>query len=121
MFATLIALSILTLHPSPKPTPFSSKEKAQIEKFVKDELADPQSAQFQWYIPVDEMIYCGRVNAKNKLGGYVGFTPYQILYVRDRGQIAVTTTTLIMDPEIIEHQVSFKICLEAGYPIQSAP
>ena len=46
---------------------------------VKSQLSDPMSAQFQeveYFIDDKNTLGCGLVNAKNKLGGYVGFTPF---------------------------------------------
>jgi hypothetical protein len=45
---------------------------------VKNLLSDPESAQFQRIKQSgkDKDVWCGEVNAKNRLGGYVGYTRY---------------------------------------------
>lgn len=45
-----------------------------VETVVKKDLIDPSSAQFQ-----NIKGYCGEVNSKNKLGGYVGFNKFIVL------------------------------------------
>lgn len=43
---------------------------------VAKSLKDPQSAQFQNMTHFSEGVVCGDVNAKNAMGGYVGFKPF---------------------------------------------
>ncbi len=48
---------------------------------VKSQLSDPMSAQFQeveYFIDDKNTLGCGSVNAKNKMGGYVGFTGFML-------------------------------------------
>jgi hypothetical protein len=45
---------------------------SQMKEAVGRELYDPSSAQFR-NIQKSTMGYCGEVNAKNRMGGYVGF------------------------------------------------
>lgn len=40
------------------------------------QLKDPQSAQFEQLTKFSEGVVCGNVNAKNAMGGYVGFKPF---------------------------------------------
>lgn len=48
------------------------------QEIVKLRLNDPDSAQFRnvKQNPNDKDVWCGELNAKNKLGGYVGFSRY---------------------------------------------
>ena len=58
-------------------------EKAVIEKTVKAELSDPESARFKW-VPVPALgvnTYCGLVNSKNRFGGYAGDAPYIVFVI----------------------------------------
>lgn len=66
------------------------KEKATIEKEIKRGLSDPESARFQWLKlpksvgirpPDTATTYCGLVNAKNKMGGYVGYKPFLAIFL----------------------------------------
>ncbi|MBD1590173.1 hypothetical protein [Pseudomonas typographi] len=57
---------------------FTKAQKSKIEEAVKDRLSDPDSAKFKFPPYKGGDVYCGTVNAKNKMGGYVGFSPFQI-------------------------------------------
>ena len=63
--------------------PLTSAERSGIESSVRAQLNDPDSATFRHNpFRTGEKIYCGRVNAKNRFGGYVG---YRIFIVNVRG------------------------------------
>jgi len=51
---------------------------------VKNYLNDPESAQFRkdYQSKIDKTVWCGEFNAKNRIGGMVGFTKY-IVYLED--------------------------------------
>lgn len=55
---------------------------AMIEKRVRDALLDPSSAQFR-----NQNGNCGEVNAKNRMGGYIGFNRY--VYVQKTDHVIV--------------------------------
>lgn len=46
------------------------------EKYVKEHLKDPGSAQFQNQFIGRKGVPCGEVNSKNSFGGYTGFKRY---------------------------------------------
>lgn len=58
--------------------PLTSIEKLAIEKSVKSQLKDPESARFTFPNLLEGSLtdlpgrYCGKVNAKNSYGGYSG-------------------------------------------------
>ncbi len=65
------------------------KQKAQIElaaSKVKDSLLDPDSAKFR-----NQKGYCGEVNSKNRMGGYVGFSRY--IYMPEDGLVRIESDT----------------------------
>lgn len=52
---------------------------AKSKAFVKRKLTDPDSAKFGAHFPAvrgGENVWCGTVNARNRLGGMVGYTRY---------------------------------------------
>ena len=52
-----------------------------VKQLVSKQLLDPESAQFSdgmAYRTAKSLTFCGRVNAKNRLGGYVGAQPYVV-------------------------------------------
>lgn len=77
MFALVLALTAVPDYPRP----LTEDDKTEIRTAVKRELLDPDSARFRWN---PEMLepehYCGFVNAKNRMGGYVGFKAFIIDY-----------------------------------------
>jgi hypothetical protein len=81
--------------PPPQPTvePDWSVVRRESEAALKSALFDPGSAQITWTKgfgwgfykpPLDRHYYgwvgCGLINAKNRMGGYVGNTPFVIVY-----------------------------------------
>jgi hypothetical protein len=72
----LIGGAILFTQPKPpappKPDPFQNVKTAVAAK-----MFDPGSATFQALSElVPDFAYCGEVNAKNKMGGYVGYQKF---------------------------------------------
>ena len=51
-------------------------EEGRVKKEVKAMLNDPNSAEFRNIKIFENGNYCGEVNAKNKMGGYVGFQSF---------------------------------------------
>jgi len=66
--------------------PLTAAERMGIESAVKESLNDPDSATFR-HNPyrTGEKIYCGRVNAKNRFGGYVGYHLFVVPVQGGRG------------------------------------
>jgi len=93
----LIAGAILLSRPTPsepaKPDPFQEVMAAVAAKMV-----DPGSATFQALsVKVADFAYCGEVNAKNRMGGYVG---YQKFYAQ-RGSAG--EWLVMLEPRSAEH------------------
>ncbi|OWZ92373.1 hypothetical protein B9J07_18065 [Sinorhizobium sp. LM21] len=60
---------------------------------VTSQLVDPYSAQFDKLRPweTDAGSICGRVNAKNGMGGYAGFQPFRYIIAQDTAYIHANT------------------------------
>lgn len=78
-------------------------------QLVADQLTDPLSAQFRNDRLIDYDWHCGEVNAKNALGGYVGFKRFisgrisQVTYLDGVGMMGKESTAeflLVMDKVI---------------------
>ncbi len=97
--AVALALAGCALNPSPQqfaaadPGPFPDNYQQIVVADFAQTLFDPYSAVFQigapskgWARWLDKVTYgwavCGTVNAKNRLGGYVGAQPFFVL-IRD--------------------------------------
>jgi hypothetical protein len=103
----------------------SSQEKSIIEKAVKHELSDPESARFKWFNLSQEQqvamkekdaaaTYCGLVNAKNKMGGYVGDTPFLVVLSWSNGKVS-PTNPFVMLAATDEPGGVLAACAKAGY------
>lgn len=60
-------------------TSAQSADLGRATELVRDELMDPFSAQFKAVRPGKGGNVCGLVNAKNAMGGYVGWTPFVVV------------------------------------------
>lgn len=62
------------------PLPAAPAALALHQQMVLDRLNDPDSAQFRGghRSPIDPSVWCGEVNARNRMGGMVGFTRYVV-------------------------------------------
>ncbi len=61
---------------------------------MREQLFDPASAQFKDLKTVNGVVglrVCGRVNAKNRFGGYIGFRPFY--YDEDTKSVALQGVT----------------------------
>jgi len=60
----------------------------QAKKAVREQLVDPDSAEFRNMVSVSDGLVCGEVNSKNRMGGYAGYE--KLIYERrDDGSINV--------------------------------
>lgn len=115
LLASLALLTIAATDAPFEPRPITDAEKDVIRQAVKKKLIDPGSAQFRWNPQVlDSVTYCGFVNSKNRMGGFVGYSLYQILLTeKDRTAIFVQMGT----PGSISAEVADELCAEHGYGI----
>lgn len=98
------------------------KEKAVIMKAVRNELTDPESARFKWVKLAEEVdikspdavsFYCGLVNAKNKMGGYVGDKPFLAILGWRHGKIHPAAFVQVSGNA--SDEFLFSKCAEKGY------
>jgi hypothetical protein len=66
--------------------PLTQEQMEAAKKVVADTLKDPESARFSDLYAIagenakpGEYAVCGRVNAKNSYGGYVGYRPFLVM------------------------------------------
>lgn len=67
---------------------------------VKTDLIDPTGVLFKWSTfegaaSASAMSYCGLFNAKNRMGGYVGFMPFNAKVTYDGSRIVAVTDIFI--------------------------
>lgn len=106
----------------------SAQMRAAIMKAADAKLLDGASARFKWPPELQRTgVYCGWVNAKNKLGGYVGWTPFVSVGGHqdgpkgdgsyDVGELDLGSS----DPTDISNTIIGKFCPSAGYDISTVP
>lgn len=76
---------------------------ADAKKAVEDKLKDPESAQFKEITKTntpDQPLICGKYNAKNAMGGYVGFRTFMYfkgrIYMSDDELSSIELSTCCM-------------------------
>lgn len=108
----LVAIALCACGKKPNPTAASSPDTstAQIagaKQAVEAQLSDPMSAQYRNVAAYSEGIVCGEVNAKNKMGGYVGFEPF--IYPTFEGRVDMGKALSAGDVEIMCNNKDQKI------------
>jgi hypothetical protein len=76
--ATVLALSCIPALAAKPAQPSAAIEQAKymasVQEMVRNQLNDPESARFRnVFVAPDGFLVCGEINAKNRMGGYVGF------------------------------------------------
>jgi len=113
ILATIFVSGIPVLCSAATGKQFSSQQKASIEQVIRDQLSDPDSAKFKFPAFLGGQVYCGEVNAKNKMGGYNGFAPFQV-FVLDRAGKSSFVVLGVGEPGS-SSQALRQSCAEAGY------
>lgn len=91
----------------------TAKEKALIEKEVRPQLKDPDSAKFTWQDYQGGITYCFYVNAKNSYGGYVGDSPVVSTVLQDaKGTLSSASVTVYSGDN---RNIGRDICTSSGY------
>ncbi|TPL96416.1 hypothetical protein FJ960_26115 [Mesorhizobium sp. B2-3-11] len=63
---------------------FTKEEIDIVAEALGDQLIDPYSAKISdLFHGMNNGVVCGRINAKNRMGGYVGYAPFYV-YTSDR-------------------------------------
>ena len=125
ILAATVALSAPALAADASaPWTLSARNKADIVRQLKDRLADGETARWRWPKHQPQFgLYCGWVNAKNRMGAYTGFTPYMVVGGVGTGPKATG--------EFKVYEVSFghgneasvvaKMCGDKGYDLSAPP
>lgn len=105
------------------PRALTDRNKADIVRQIKDDLTDGESARWRWPRQVDSAVYCGWVNAKNRMGAYAGWAPFLVIgTVATTGEFktygATFATGDLSDRATI---VVYRMCSESGYDLSNPP
>lgn len=83
----------------------TADERSLVANFVRTDLIDPTSVLFKWATfdasgdPSEER-YCGLYNARNRMGGYVGFKPFHAKVTFDGTRIVAVTDVFMPSAEM---------------------
>lgn len=99
--------------------PLSKTEQAVVKDAMGDVMFDPDSALYQFKPFVSgSNIVCGKINAKNRMGGYVGYRTFAVEVTLKAGRVASAKLPdhyqITDDPELIEI-FDAGDCRKAGY------
>jgi hypothetical protein len=105
--------------------PLTDIEKEIVARTFGERLKDRPSPQFRWHDLIktpsaksDELIYCFQVNAKNPLGGYVGFKTIFGTVTQRNGSIVAYRYKLGAETNPIMSDTATEFCEVAGYKFQ---
>lgn len=122
LISILFFVISLTGHEAMARDTLTAKEKATIEKAVKRELLDPESARFKWFklaqdvdmkAPEVYINYCVLVNSKNTYGGYVGDKPFMVAIGWNKGKFNQKVSPYSPSTEYPE--IDWQMCAKEGY------
>lgn len=94
-------------------------EQRLIQNSVREELLDPDSAKFRMGpLMLAASSYCGVVNSKNRMGGYVGFWTFRVNIKEDgRGRIVAADNVYVMTDDMpLYLRRPALTCYKEGYP-----
>lgn len=107
MIVALVALAVST--------PNATLQRS-IKSHFDAELLDGLSARWKWPAQRSPTMYCGWVNAKNRMGAYTGWTPFAVLIEKGK----VKNGRLIGEPGVV-NEIYAGGCTKAGYDINEPP
>lgn len=85
--ALLVMPLLIAASPSHPPRPIAAAEQAAIKNAADDLLFDGPSARWKWPPKRSAFVYCGEVNAKNRMGAYIGWHPFYFVIDEDKLRI----------------------------------
>ena len=107
LFGLLLIATTASSSAAATERPLSVSERNMIEASVREGLSDPDSATFKHNpYQISSSRYCGRVNAKNKFGGYVGYRLFAVKIVPAKTR-AENISSLIAAPVLLKTNNQF--------------
>ncbi|WP_049273158.1 hypothetical protein [Pseudomonas putida] len=111
----IIAAALVLLCSGASAKDLSSLQKSKIEAAVKERLVDADSAKFKFPKYSGGSVYCGQVNAKNRMGGYAGFAVFQTMILSSSSIMLLGVGS--SDPNDSSTSALLTTCREAGYSL----
>lgn len=99
-FAAACAVAVAALIAAYGLLTYGPGSERQVLERVRNSLTDPASAQFKDVV-VGDYFVCGRVNAKNRMGGYIGFQRFLAYrYIEDEAATPYFESDSILGPMV---------------------
>jgi hypothetical protein len=99
--------------------PLPAARQQAIRRYYDAKLFDGSSARWKWPRQHrDRGMYCGWVNARNRLGAYTGWTAY---FVSFDAAGKVKDDVMLTDPKDVITDVHAGICTRQGYDVVNPP
>jgi hypothetical protein len=125
--AALLAIALASAPASAEtwdsPPPFNAATKGSLQAAVKDRLLDGDSAKWRWLPFRNDQTtvaqYCGFVNAKNRMGGYIGFNPVWVTGYWKDGAFVPLSAEFASGPYM--DGLAARMCVAAGYSMDKIP
>jgi hypothetical protein len=100
--------------------PLTASEKVVVEHAIRAQLSDPDSAKFRHNgYQAGSTWYCGLVNAKNRLGGFVGYKLFYVIVAdgdKATGPIkAVRSSNIVSEDSGLPYMLAESRCSVEGY------
>lgn len=102
----------------------TADERALVADFVRTDLIDPTSVLFKWATfdasgGPSEKRYCGLYNAKNRMGGYVGFKPFHAKVTFDGTRLVAVTDVFMPSADMPSMAAMIPgMCETFGYDLE---
>lgn len=126
--ALLLTAPVMAADAPVKPRPITLAEKKAIIAQFSTMLLDGQSAIWRWPLVQNGASvagdYCGFVNAKNRMGAYVGFHAFYIFIFRPPGKPVTAAGGMLIseaDPQSLANSIVPDLCAGAGYSVTDIP
>lgn len=119
----IIASAALTgVNAQAKTRVLTLKERAIVQQAVKADMLDPDSAKIEILPYVEGSKWaCGRVNGKNRFGGYVGYLPFGVMVTNTPARVIKTAEKSAQYSDWADEQtlaiLAVAHCREAGYAL----
>jgi len=118
----LLSILLITLSFNIQARPLTKVERLAVEKTIREELKDPESAKFyhmDYPYPGPTSGYCGYVNARNSFGAFTG---KQLFYVFVNQSEAISLDISQSTGQPLPQDVLAAACASSGYdiPVQRA-
>lgn len=117
LFATVLAGAAPGELAAPRELPLPLRQ--GIMRFLNARMLDGPASRYKWPAQrKSKLLYCGWINGKNTMGGYVGWRPFYVYFSLD----GTVERVQVYDPSDKADPIMFDaLCKSNGYNIDTPP